>query len=113
MNFDELIKSGDDVSALKNFADEYYQAGQIGGTRSALLYRIADKLTPLPPKSADGCIIAPSDYVCPNCHKFIERVVFNDNNCTQIGETGEWTEGIELELKYCPECGQALDWSDC
>lgn len=43
-SFDDLIRSGDDVGALRYLADEYYKNGKMGHTRKLLLERVADTM---------------------------------------------------------------------
>jgi len=49
------------------------------------------------------------DY-CPNCNHAVERWMTGD--ASQIGETGEWTDAVEYEMKYCANCGQRLKWEE-
>ena len=41
--FDNLIKEGKDIQALRLFAKEYYESAKMGHTRKLLIERIADK----------------------------------------------------------------------
>lgn len=44
LDFDELCKDGDDVSALRLLAKEYYENGKMGMARRKLLERCANRL---------------------------------------------------------------------
>ena len=64
------------------------------------LHELVEKATPKKPKYKeiirkdnyrDGTNISRYDWWCPNCH--LEHMSTN-------------------EIKYCPTCGQDLDWSD-
>jgi len=67
--------------------------------KSNELARMKD--TPMPPVG-DMC------SACPRCGHVIEHYLWGDTE--QICGTGEWTDAAEYEVKYCPECGQAIDW---
>ncbi|GHU51686.1 hypothetical protein AGMMS49975_05920 [Clostridia bacterium] len=113
---DDLVFT-DDSAALRFLAHElHYGAGRvIGGTRFCLLRRAAEKAERFTPKavdyeSVDNCIGVPiCDGVCPNCHHCFDRVFYGDS--TSCCESGEYTEAYEIDCNFCPNCGQALDWS--
>lgn len=44
------------------------------------------------------------DYQCPSCETIISKVAILEETCLA---------DKRIELKYCPACGQQLDWSDC
>jgi len=73
-----------------------------------LIYDVVDPTTmepvAVPYESCDA-----GDF-CPNCSHAVERWMTGD--ASQIGETGEWTDAVEYEMKYCPECGLRLDWGE-
>lgn len=56
---------------------------------------LVDKETPKKPKNVSEYS---SDEWCPNCHSF---------NIETRDEEGSWQK-----WDYCPDCGQALDWSN-
>jgi len=47
IDFDELIRQGEDIKAIRYFAKEYYDNGKMGHTRKLLIERVADELVRL------------------------------------------------------------------
>ena len=45
--FDDLIRKGEDIKAIRYLAKELYNSALIGGTRKRLIDRVADKLKEL------------------------------------------------------------------
>jgi hypothetical protein len=66
------------------------------------IIEILDKATPKKP-----FINGPSCRVCSNCDNYVAKK-YTQNGVYKTGTT----ELYEFEIKFCPECGQALDWSE-
>jgi hypothetical protein len=63
---------------------------------------LLDKATPKKP-----FINGPSCRVCSNCDTYVAKI-YTQNGVYKTGTT----ELYEFEIKFCPDCGQALDWSE-
>ena len=44
--------------------------------------------------------------------RLIYKVRYDKFRCSECGFTTKFTDGHTAQYKYCPQCGQRLDWSD-
>jgi predicted RNA-binding Zn-ribbon protein involved in translation (DUF1610 family) len=50
------------------------------------------------------------NYFCPNCDRPLEQFVKSEK-MYRTTANAKTTNLVNYELKYCPECGQRLDWN--
>lgn len=88
IDFDDLIRQGEDIKALRYLAKELYKNNMIGGTRKRLLDRVADEYEKMEENEAYSSLRA------------IELIKENENLKQEIENLKEEIDNLMKEILY-------------